>query len=114
MAAIFALVFDDHSLGRFVPQGLVCLRAGLLWAVPAAVFTWLLLRRGYAVDRSAAGVACGMFAGLAGLSVLEFHCPNFRLWHIMVWHLAVVPISAAVLATIYFFGSKRSDAELMQ
>ena len=114
MAAVFMLVFDDHSLGSFVPEGLVCLRAGLLWAVPTAVFTWLLLRRGYAVDRAAAGVACGMFAGLAGLSVLEFHCPNFRLWHIVVWHLAVVPISAAVLAVIYFFGSKRRDAELMQ
>ena len=114
MAAVFALIFHDHSLGRFVPQGLVCLRAGLLWAVPTAVLTWLLLRRGYAVDRAAAGVACGTFAGLAGLTVLEFHCANFRLWHIVVWHLAVVPIGAGVLAAIYFFGSKRKDAELMQ
>jgi hypothetical protein len=114
MAAAFTLVFRDYTLGRFVPQGIACLKAGMLWAAPMAVFTWILLRRGYAVDRNAAGVACGTFAGLAGLTVLEFHCPNFRLWHILVWHLAVVPIGAAILAAVYFFGSKRSDAELMQ
>jgi hypothetical protein len=114
MAAVFALVFRDTSLGRFVPQGIACLRAGLLWAAPTAVFTWMLLRRGYAVDRTAAGVACGTFAGLAGLTVLQLHCPNFRLWHVVVWHLAVVPTVAAILAAVYFFGSKRSDAELMQ
>jgi hypothetical protein len=114
MAAVFALVFRDYSLGRFVPQGIVCLRAGLVWAAPTAVFTWMVLHRGYAVDRAAAGIACGTFAGLAGLTVLEFHCANFRLWHIVVWHLAVVPMGAAILAVAYFFGSKRSDAELMQ
>jgi hypothetical protein len=114
MAAVFALVFRDTSLGRFVPQGIACLRAGLLWAAPTAVFAWMLLRRGYAVDRAAAGVACGTFAGLAGLAVLEFHCANFRLWHILVWHVAVVPIGAAVVGAVYFFGSKRRAAELMQ
>lgn len=114
MAGIFVLIFRDYSLGRFVPQGVSCLKAGLLWAVPAAAFTWILLRRGYAVDRGAAGLAAGTFAGLAGLTVLELHCPNFRLLHVAVWHLAVVPIGAAVVAAIYFFGSKRKDAELMQ
>jgi hypothetical protein len=114
MATVFWLIFRDYSLGRFVPQGIVCLRAGLTWAVPTAVFTWIVLRRGYAVDRVAAGVACGTFAGLAGLAVLEFHCPNFRLWHILTWHLAVVPLAAAIVAAVYFFGSKRRDAELMQ
>jgi hypothetical protein len=115
MAAIFAVVFRDHSLGRFVPQGVACLKAGLLWAVPSAVLIWILLRRGYAVDRAAAGIACGTLAGLTGLAVLEFHCPNFRLWHLVVWHLAVVPVAAAVVAIVYFFsGSKRRAAELMQ
>jgi hypothetical protein len=114
MAAIFLLIFRDISLGRFVSQGMACLKAGLLWATPTAIFTWIRLRRGYAVDRAAAGIACGTFAGLAGLAVLELHCPNFRLWHILIWHLAVVPIAAAIVGAIYFFGSKRKAAELMQ
>jgi len=116
MAAEFVLLFHDHSLGNYVPEGVTCLKAGLLWSVPAAIFAWLLLRRGYAVDRTAAGAAAGTFAGLAGLTVLELHCANFRMWHVVVWHLAVVPIAAALAAVVYFsfFGSKRKDAELMQ
>jgi hypothetical protein len=111
LAAVFALIFPDRSAGRFLPQGLVCFRAGLLCAAPAGLAAWLALRRGFAVDRPAAGLAIGTFAGLAGLSALELHCPNFRLPHVVVWHLAVV--AAAALAG-YFFGSKRNAAELMQ
>lgn len=114
LAAIFVLLFRNYTLGRFVPQGMWCLKAGLLWAVPTGIFTWLLLRRGFAVDRGAAGVAAGTFAGLAGLAILELHCPNFRLWHVVVWHLAVLPISALAGWAVYRFGSKRKDAELMQ
>ncbi len=115
MAAIFLLLFRDYSLGRFVPQGVACLKAGLRWAAPAGAAAWLVLRRGYAVDRAAAGVAAGSFAGLAGLAVLELHCPNFRFWHVALWHLAVLPAGAfAGWAAAYFFGSKRSAAELMQ
>lgn len=111
MAAIFAALFRDYRTDGFVRQGVSCLKAGLVWAVPAAAGTWLALRRGFAVDGRAAGLAIGAFAGFTGLAVLELHCPNFRLPHIAVWHTAVAPIAA--LAG-YFLGSKRRAAELMQ
>jgi len=114
MDSAFLLLFPDHSVGRFVPQGLVCFRAGLVWAAPAGVLGWLVLRRGFAVHGSAAGIAAGSFAGLAGLAMLELHCPNFRLPHIAVWHIAVVPASALAGWGVYFLGSKRKAAELMQ
>jgi hypothetical protein len=114
MEGIFALVFHDYSVGHFVPQGLTCLKAGLIWAVPAGILSWLVLRRGFAVDGAAAGIASGTIAGLAGLAMLELHCPNLRLLHIAVWHLAVPPVSALAGWAIYFFGSKRKAAELMQ
>jgi hypothetical protein len=114
MEGIFMLLFRDHSLGRFVPQGLSCLKAGLINAAPAGVLGWFVLRRGFAVDPAAAGIAAGTFAGLVGLTVLELHCPNFRLPHIAVWHLAVAPVSALAGWAIYFLGSKRKAAELMQ
>jgi len=91
-----------------------CLKAGLAWSLPAGVLSWLVLRRGFAVDRTAAGIAAGAFAGLAGLTVLELHCPNFRLPHVAVWHVAVPPLVALAGWALYFFGSKRSAAELMQ
>jgi hypothetical protein len=114
MEATFTLVFSDRSLGRFVPQGVACLKAGLIWSAPAGVLAWYALRRGFAVDRSAAGVAAGTFAGLTGLAVLELHCPNFRLPHVALWHTAVPPASALAGWAIYFLGSKRRAAELMQ
>jgi hypothetical protein len=111
---VFALVFRDYSLGRFVPQGVTCLKAGLLIAIPAAVLAAVILRRGYAVNRTAAGVAAGTLAGLAGLTMLELHCPNFRAPHVMLWHVAPVPLGALAGWLIYSLGWKRKDAELMQ
>jgi hypothetical protein len=37
-----------------------------------------------------------MLGGLAGVGLLELHCPNFQTAHILVWHAAVVPVSAAL------------------
>jgi hypothetical protein len=28
--------------------------------------------------------------------MLELHCPNFEAAHLLVWHMAVVPLSAAL------------------
>ena len=94
MAGVFAFLFHDYRTDSFVHQGIACLEVGLLWAAPAAAGAWLLLRRGFAVDHKAAGVAAGTFAGLTGVTVLELHCPNLRMPHIVVWHLAVLPIAA--------------------
>jgi hypothetical protein len=101
MAGVFVFLFHDYRTDSFVRQGIACLKTGLLWATPAAIGAWLLLRRGFAVDRKAAGIAAGTFAGLAGVTVLELHCPNFRMPHIVVWHLAVLPIAAVVARTIW-------------
>lgn len=100
---VAAVFFHDYDLGAFVPPGVICLRAGLAVAIPAGAGSWLVLRRGFAVNPVSAGLAAGTLAGLAGLLMLEIHCPNFRAPHIMLWHTAVVPVSAlagAVLARL--------------
>jgi hypothetical protein len=96
LVAVFAAIFHDYSTASFVHQGIACLTAGLADAAPAAVIIWLVLRRGFAVDARAAGAAGGALAGLAGLFMLELHCPIFKAPHAMVWHVAVIPICAAV------------------
>jgi len=99
--AVDAMLFRDYQMASFVPQGIPCLRAGLLVAIPAGAGGWLVLRRGFAVNRAAAGLAAGTLAGLAGLTMLELHCANFGAMHIMVWHTAVIPLcglAGAVLA----------------
>ena len=101
--AVFALLFHNYSTAGFVPQGVPCLAAGLLTAVPAGLVAWLILRRGLALNPAAAGLAAGTLAGLAGVAMLELHCPNQHALHVMFWHAAVIPLAAlagALLARI--------------
>lgn len=96
LAAVFALLFPDYRTERFVAQGVPCLVAGLAIALPVSLAVWWFLRRGFAVNPLAAGSARGTLAGLAGLAMLEIHCPNFEAPHVMVWHVAVLAVSSAL------------------
>lgn len=100
LIGVFAGVFHDYATDRFVSQGVVCLTAGLSFAAPAGLGSWLLVRRGYAVNPLAAGMAAGTLAGLAGATLLELHCSNFQAPHVMLWHTAVVTIAGAVGALL--------------
>jgi hypothetical protein len=94
--AIFAVLFRDYRTDHFLSQGIVCLVTGLLHAIPTALASWLLLRRGFAVNPVTSGLSAGTLGGLAGVIVLELHCPNFQALHILVWHIAVPLVSAAL------------------
>ena len=59
-----------------------------------------MLRRGFAVNPPSAGLVAGTLGGLAGVGMLELHCPNFQAAHILAWHTAVVPVSAALGALL--------------
>jgi hypothetical protein len=96
LLAVFALVFHDYHTDHFVPVGLICLVTGVLHAIPAALLSWWVLRRGFAVNLVSAGTVAGTLAGLAGVALLELHCPNFQAPHILVWHTAVLLVSTAL------------------
>jgi hypothetical protein len=96
LLGVFALVFRDYRTDHFISAGIACLLTGVLLAIPAALLSWLVLRRGFAVNSVAAGLVGGALAGLCGVTMLELHCPNFQALHVLVWHVAVVPVSAAV------------------
>ena len=100
LVAVFAFVFRDYRTHRFVHEGIVCLTAGMLLAIPAGLAGWLPVRRGFAVNAVAAGMAMGTLAGLAGVAMLELHCANFEAPHVMLWHTAVIPLSALAGALV--------------
>jgi hypothetical protein len=100
LLAVFAVLFRDYQTDHFVSRGVVCLAAGLLHAIPAGLASWLILRRGFAVNAVGAGLLAGTLAGLAGVAMLELHCPNFQALHVMLWHSAVIPVSAAAGALL--------------
>jgi len=95
LLCVFAVVFRNYHTEHFISAGIACLRTGLLLAIPAALLSWLLLRRGFAVNPVAAGLVGGALAGLCGVTMLELHCANFQAPHVLLWHTAVVPLSAA-------------------
>jgi hypothetical protein len=96
LVVAFALLFHDYHTEHFVSVGLVCLLTGVLHAIPAGLLSWLMLRHGFAVNFVSAGVVAGTLAGLAGVGLLELHCPNFQAMHILVWHTAVLVVSAGL------------------
>jgi len=107
LLGLFAVLFRDYQTDHFVSAGIVCLMTGLLHAVPTGLVSWWLLRRGFAVNSVGAGLIGGTLAGLAGVAMLELHCPNFQALHILVWHTAVVPASGAVGALLaWVLGSR--------
>jgi hypothetical protein len=92
----FAPLFHDYHATHFISAGLVCLTVGVLHAAPAAGLAAWFLRRGFAVEPVAAGVIAGTFGGLSGVTMLELHCANLEAPHVLLWHVAVVPVSAAL------------------
>jgi hypothetical protein len=100
LLAMFASLFRDYQTDHFFSIGIVCLLTGLLHAIPAALLGWLLVRRGFATNLVTAGLVAGVLGGLAGVGVLELHCPNFQAAHVLVWHTCVVPLSGAAGALV--------------
>jgi hypothetical protein len=84
LVGVFGLLFRQYRTDHFFSVGMVCLLTGLLHAIPAGLLSWLVLRRGFAVNPTSAGLVAGTVAGLAGVGLLELHCPNFRPF--MYWY----------------------------
>jgi hypothetical protein len=89
LCLVLASVFQVRADPHFLRAGEACLKAGLPYAIPAALLFWLILRRGALLSPRIVGAMAGMLAGLVSTTVLEVHCPNLDVWHILVWHVGI-------------------------
>jgi hypothetical protein len=96
LLCLFAFLFHEYHATRFLAAGVICLAVGVMHAIPAACLAAWLLRRGFAVEPFAAGAMAGTFGGLSGVTLLELHCPDLEAPHVLLWHVAVVPVSAVL------------------
>ena len=99
LSVVAGILFQFGDAARFWARGWSCLRMGVPFALLAAGPLWVVLRRGAILSPRAAGAAAGLLAGLAGTTVLEIHCPNLDLSHILVWHVGV-----SVLGSLFGLG----------
>ena len=91
---VIAITFRSQRELAFIAGGLICMKNGLRFSVPAALLLWFILRRGAILYPRLMGAVAGGLAGLAGLSVLEVNCPNLNLFHILMWHEGVFVIGS--------------------
>jgi hypothetical protein len=89
LCLVVASVFQVRTDPHFLQSGEACLKAGIPYAIPAAFVFWLILRRGAILSPRVVGAITGMLAGLVSTTVLEVHCPNLNVWHILVWHVGI-------------------------
>jgi hypothetical protein len=94
LSVVAGILFQFGDAARFWARGWSCLRMGVPFALLAAGPLWVVLRRGAILSPRAAGAAAGLLAGLAGTTVLEIHCPNLDLSHILIWHVGVSVIGS--------------------
>lgn len=102
LCLMVASVFQVRSDPNFLQAGRACLQAGVPYAIPAVLLFWLIVRRGAILSPRAVGAVAGMLAGLVSTTVLEVHCPNLNVWHILVWHvgIALLGLLAGLLIAI--------------
>jgi hypothetical protein len=94
LLALMPLLFHPEPEPGFLNDAWICFRAGVLFALPAAVLITLLFRRGAPTSRPLAGATVGGLAGLAGMTALEIHCPNLNVYHIVASHVSVSLVCA--------------------
>ena len=110
VAVIVTLNFRASTETDFAANGLLCLRNGLMFCVPAGVCFWLLFRRGAMLVPKLVGAATGELAGIVALGVLELNCPNRNAVHILAWHVGVVLVGL-VAGLLLGAGWNKSPAE---
>ncbi len=96
LAVVFAAIFSYSPETAFGLRAWRCLRTGLPGGALAAIPIWLILRKGAVLDARTCGAFAGMLAGLTGTALLEIHCPDFNIAHILAGHWTAALLGAGI------------------
>ncbi len=96
LAVVFAALFTYREEPAFWMRAWRCLRTGLAGGAASSALLWLILRRGAMLDPRAGGALAGLLGGLTGTALLEIHCPDFNLAHILAGHWAAALVCSGL------------------
>ena len=96
LGIVFAALFSYFPESAFGLRAWRCLRTGLAGGLLAAIPIWSILRRGAVLDARSCGALAGMLAGLTGTALLEIHCPDFNIAHVLAGHWAAALLGAGI------------------
>ena len=96
LATVFSALFSSIPERAFWLDAWRCLRSGLAAGCLSALLLWFVLRRGAVLDTRTCGALAGLLGGLTGTAMLEIHCPNFNLAHILAGHWAAAVLGAGI------------------
>jgi hypothetical protein len=94
LCLVVAAVFQVRSEPHFFHHGVACVEAGSPFAILAALLFAGILWKGAGLSPRWTSVMVGALAGLVSTSVLEIHCPDMNMWHILVWHFGIPFVGA--------------------
>ncbi len=96
-AFVMGISDSARALAQSQPDhGMACVLAGSALALITGAALTLWLRRGAPTSPERAGLLTGLAAGSFGIFAFAFHCPINDIYHIGLWHGAVVVVCAAV------------------
>jgi hypothetical protein len=110
LALAMVVLFQFQHDPKFWRHNWSCVRAGAPIGALAAIPFWFVLRRGAILSPSVTGLGAGLFAGLAGTTALEIHCPILDAWHILLAHLGVALLAAMAGLFLGLAAEKRANS----
>ncbi|MGA7237843.1 MAG: NrsF family protein [Bryobacteraceae bacterium] len=96
LAVVFVSLFPYREEPAFWFRAWRCLRTGLASGSLSAALVWLVLRHGAMLDPRASGALAGLLGGLTGTAILEIHCWDFNVLHIIVGHWGSAALGAGI------------------
>ena len=92
--ASIGMLFPWQPTGEFITEGWPCSAVGIAIAIPAALLSWLFVRRGTPLSIKTLGLGLGAVSGLLAVTILQIRCRMQEAAHLLVWHGGVLALSA--------------------
>jgi negative regulator of sigma F NrsF-like protein len=94
LTVIVSLTFSRPEGVQFVKGGVRCFVPGMMCTICAALFLWIVSRRGAFRSAPLLGATVGGLAGFIAMVGSQLRCPNPNGNHVLLWHSTLTAAGA--------------------